>query len=165
MTDRKNKDKVLDKNGLKLLLLCQSANLILANGRLHSGRNIGEFTYCGHNGLSTVDYLLLNPNDASSLSDFNILLFNEFSDHAPIHISFPLKLSTNNPEKPTTCENPDTCADRVNFNQSRASIFRNKLGNSHEYLEQLTEQVNHGHVDDLYMRPVKMCLGRKATNK
>ena len=168
MTDRKNKDKVLDKNGRKLLLLCQSGNLIIANGRLHSDRNIGEFTYCGHNGLRTVDYLLLNPNDASSLSDFNILLFNEFSDHAPIHISFPLKLSTNNPEKPT-CENPDTCADRFNqsrasifrnklgnsheylerFNQSRASIFRNKLGNSHEYLEQLTEQVNNGHVDDI----------------
>ena len=148
MTDRKNKDKVLDKNGRKLLLLCQSANLIIANGRLHNDRNIGEFTYCGHNGLSTVDYLLLNPNDASSLSDFNILLFNEFSDHAPIHISFPLKLSTNNPEKPT-CENHDTCADRINFNESRASIFRNKLGNSHEYLEQLTEQVNNGHVDDI----------------
>ena len=110
--DRKNKDKVLDNNGRKLLLLCQTANLIIANGRLHSDRYIGEFTYCGHNGLSTVDYLLLNPNDASSLSDFDILLFNEFSDHAPIHISFPLKVSTNNPEKPTR-ENHDNCADRI----------------------------------------------------
>ena len=53
---RVNKDRILDYNGRHLLDICQSTGLLIANGRLLKGRNIGKFTFCGHRGQSTVDY-------------------------------------------------------------------------------------------------------------
>ena len=43
----------------------------------------GKFTFCSHQGQSTVDYLLLNLSDFDTLSHFDILDFTENSDHAP----------------------------------------------------------------------------------
>lgn len=63
LNPRVNSDHVVDSSGRRLLLLCQMSNLIIANGRLHHDKNIGNFTYCSQTGLSTVDYLLLHPND------------------------------------------------------------------------------------------------------
>lgn len=57
---RVNKDHVLDTHGRRLLLLCQSSGLLIANGRVHEDRNIGDYTCLSCNGLSTVDYLLAN---------------------------------------------------------------------------------------------------------
>ena len=54
---RKSRDCITDFNGLKLLNLCQSTGLLIANGRLHSEINTGKYTFCSH---SVVDYMLLN---------------------------------------------------------------------------------------------------------
>ena len=84
---RINKDRILDYKGRYLIELCQSTGLLIANGRLLGDENIGSFTFCSHQGQSTVDYLLLNYSDFETLSHFEILNFNEFSDHAPIAYS------------------------------------------------------------------------------
>ena len=76
---RVNRDHVVDASGRRLLLFCQSVNLIIANWRLYGDCNCGDFSF---NGMSTVDYLLLSPIDIPFLSDFRVLEFNEFSDQA-----------------------------------------------------------------------------------
>lgn len=87
-----NKDRVLDYHGLRMIDLCQSTGLLIANGRLSDDKNIGKFTFCSQLGQSTVDYLLLNLTDFDTISSFDILAFNEHSDHAPITFSLSLKI-------------------------------------------------------------------------
>ena len=87
---RSNKDRVLDYYGRYLLELCQSTGLLIANGRIFGDQNSGKYTFCSHQGQSTVDYLSMNYCDFESLSHFDILDFNEFSDHAPLTFNFHL---------------------------------------------------------------------------
>ena len=47
---RKSQDRITDYNGLKLLDMCISTGLLIANGRLHNDRNIGKYTFCSYNG-------------------------------------------------------------------------------------------------------------------
>ena len=93
---RANKDRVLDYYGRYLLELCQCTALLTANGRLYNDKNTGNFTFCSHQGQSTVDYLLLNFCDFDTLSHFEISEFNEFSDHAPL--SFNIYLNNQDPQ-------------------------------------------------------------------
>ena len=72
----------------------------IANGRLHNDRNIGKYTFCSYNGQSVVDYLLLNFSDFDCISYFDVLDFNEYSDHAPMTLNFSLKPRNIKPETP-----------------------------------------------------------------
>ena len=49
---------------------------------------LGQHTLVCNNGMSVVDYLLASPVDITHLSNFKILDFNEFSDHAPVFLTF-----------------------------------------------------------------------------
>ena len=89
---RVNKDHVIDTNGRRLIDLCKSTGLIIANGRLHKDLQLGEYTYCSHGGMSVVDYLLFNYNDNKCITDFKVLDFNEFSDHAPLYFTFSTRV-------------------------------------------------------------------------
>ena len=82
---RKIQDQITYYNGLKLLDMCLSTGLLIANGRLHDDRNVGKYTFCSQNGQSVVDYFLLNPLDFDCISYFDVLNFNEYSDHVPNH--------------------------------------------------------------------------------
>lgn len=122
---RVNRDHVIDASGRRLLLFCQTVNLIIANGRLYGDCNCGDFTYCSFNGTSTVDYLLLSPNDISFLSDFRVLEFNEFSDHASLYISFKRKqIMVNQTQSKCDANIP---SDRIIFDNGKAAIFRTEL--------------------------------------
>ena len=84
---RVNKDHVLDAHESKLIELCIAANLFIANGRLHGDRSIGNYTFINNNGMSVVDYLILQKNDFSFISNFDILLPSDLSDHNALHFS------------------------------------------------------------------------------
>ena len=71
--ERTNKDRVLDYNGLRLIDLCHTTGMLIANGRLLNNKYTGKFTFCSHIGQSTVDYLLMNFTDFNTLSYFDIL--------------------------------------------------------------------------------------------
>ena len=60
---RVNQDRILDYNGRHFLDLCQSTGLLIANGRLLNDHDKGSYTFCSHQGQSTVDYLLLNLSE------------------------------------------------------------------------------------------------------
>lgn len=84
---RQNKDHMIDHNGQKLISLCKATEHIIVNGRLHKDRE-GNFTFCSSHGSSVTDYLLCRMFDIDSISNFEILNWNEFSDHAPVYFTF-----------------------------------------------------------------------------
>ena len=79
---RHSVDKTINAFGRKLLQLCYITELTIANGRL--GNRVGKFTFCTMNGRSVNDYLLVSPSDYKLIKNFDVLNFNEFSDHAPL---------------------------------------------------------------------------------
>lgn len=141
---RVNSDHVLDTHGRRLLLLCQISGLLIANGRVHEDSNIGEHTFVSLNGLSTVDYLLANPLDILCLSNFKILNFNEFSDHAPLFFSMPCDI----PQKPVREQN-SRAELKIVLDESKADIFRSELVNNNETLLRLTGCVDNCPVDSV----------------
>ena len=87
--NRTNKDLKVNDYGLKMLNLCNEANLCILNGRAFHDKNIGEFTYCNKQGKSVIDFVLCNKFALYNVCDFNVYPFNCFSDHSVL--SFNLK--------------------------------------------------------------------------
>ena len=81
---RASVDSSINSHGVKLLDLCKSTCLRIANGRVG---NSCKQTFYSNNGTSVIDYLLATEYSFSSISDFTVHDFNEFSDHAPLHFS------------------------------------------------------------------------------
>ncbi|CAC5423263.1 unnamed protein product [Mytilus coruscus] len=86
---RHSLDSTTNAYGRKLLQLCFNTGLTAANSRLGKDQD-GKFTFCTSKGRSVNDYLLLSPDDYKLLSDFNVLEFNEHSDHAPLFFELVL---------------------------------------------------------------------------
>ena len=144
---RVNKDHVIDSSGRRLLLLCQMSYLIIANGRFHQDKEKRSYTYCSHNGLSIVDYLLLNPNDIPFVTDFAILEFNEFSDHAPVYFTLQSKSFQPKQARPEIHEKQS--ASLLCFDSDKVPLFRTYLLNNNDVLTGLMEQVNTGSIDGI----------------
>lgn len=142
---RTSKDRISDYNGLKLLNLCQCTGLVIANGRLHGDQNIGKFTFCSHMGQSIVDYLLLNFSDFEIISYFDILEFNEFSDHAPITFQFNLK----HQETQTfdTTQNEIFINRKIVWDDSKTDLFHTQLMNNNEAFSRLISDVRTEPID------------------
>ena len=85
---RTNKDTVLDANGIRLINFCISTNLLIANGRLHDDKSIGQFTYVGNYGMSVVDYVLSSQNDFKYINVFKIVSPTDLSDHCALNFCF-----------------------------------------------------------------------------
>ena len=85
--NRISKDKNTNTMGHELLEFCKTCLLFIANGRLGTDRNIGQFT-CKD--ASVVDYALVSYNMFDDVLDFNVFEYNEFlSDvHNAINIVF-----------------------------------------------------------------------------
>ena len=81
---RASVDKTSNAQGTLLLDLCKSTSIRIGNGRLDDGQN---FSFYSRTGASVNDYLLLRYESFSSVSNFQILDFNEFSDHVPLQLS------------------------------------------------------------------------------
>ena len=161
---RLNQDTVIDHNGRRLLQLCQSTDLLIANGRMFEDQ--GDFTFCSHMGLSTVDYLLLNFHDFDTLDSFCVSLFNEYSDHAPLMFSLITRPIQYNVQGQTT---PDELInnDRNNFRWKSENIprFRSIISDNSHVLDHLTDRLaddSPDHVvksftDTLYEWAVQSC--------
>ena len=141
---RKNQDRITDYSGLKLLNLCLSTGLLIANGRLHDDRNVDKFTFCSHNGHSVVDYLLLNFYDIVSESYFDVLSFNEYSDHAPVTLYFTLKPQN---IKPETSNNDFFINRKIVWGDSKVNLFHSQLINNNESIQRLIRDANTEPID------------------
>ncbi|CAC5395008.1 unnamed protein product [Mytilus coruscus] len=91
--NRASLDKSVDNYGNRLLQLCKSLELFIANGRLGKDSGIGALT-CKE--ATVVDYCILSPELFTHVCEFKILPFDAMiSDvHNGVHIEF---LSTNKP--------------------------------------------------------------------
>ena len=117
----KNEDKVIDSHGWKLIDLCKTTDHAIVNGRLCNDQN-GNFTFCSTRGLSVTDYLLTHKFNLDSLNNFQILDFNNFSDHAPIYFTFP--------RKPTVKQTKSSTGDskqKMVFNEEKIADFKDLL--------------------------------------
>ena len=81
---RRSLDSTCNPHGIKLLDLCKSTSMRIANGRLDSDHHIGTYTYTCHTGSSVIDYLILSQHDFSHIANLKIGSFCEWSDHAPL---------------------------------------------------------------------------------
>lgn len=121
---RTNKDRILDQHGRKLLELCKSTNFIIANGRLCDDLSVGEYTFCSTQGMSTVDYVLLESTDLYSLSNFQVLPLNEFSDHAPLFFS----LTSYNSKSHESIKHDESIQEtKVFWDTTKEQLFKNRL--------------------------------------
>ena len=118
---------VIDKNGRKLLSLCKATDHIIANGRLHKDQN-GEFTFCCKRGSSVTDYLLLNIFDIKTLKHFEILQWNNFSDHAAKNYSVFSKHTHMNPKIKVQMNR--NMKKKIVFDESRTNEFQHYLNHN-----------------------------------
>jgi exonuclease III len=136
---RVSQDHVIDTRGRRLLELCKSTGLMLANGRLGSDNNLGQLTFTGSNGSSVVDYCMLRPDDCTHITEFNVLSFNEFSDHAPLSLSICCVEPIVNIHAAKTEE---TCVNKIVWDESKADQFRGDLLENVHCLDSLTTRLN-----------------------
>ena len=116
---------MIDSYGKRLIELCKTTNLLIANGRLGSDKGIGEFTFYGQKGCSAVDYLLLSLLDFEFISHFNVCETTEFSDHAGINFGIFCKKRTQI-DQSTPYETPPR---KILWNENKAESFKNDVSN------------------------------------
>ena len=122
--------------------------MLIGNSRLYGDIDIGKYTFCSHNGQSTVDYLLLNLSDFEILSYFDVLDFNEFSDHAPITLQFNLKSPFKHTSNPT---NNETFINRkIIWDDSKTDLFHSQLMNNNEHFRRLISDARSEPIDPWY---------------
>ena len=100
---RVNKDVVINDYGYKLIDLCNTCDLAILNGRAGSDKFIGQTTFCGPKGESTVDYAICDKYVLKNITEFDISDHVAFSDHKML--SFKMKTFINlndNPENVST---------------------------------------------------------------
>jgi len=134
--NRFNLDKTVDAYGRKLLDLCISTGLLIVNGR-HSYDQNGEFTFCSDRGSSTVDYLLTVFDNFDSIESFNIIEFNEFSDHAPVRFQLKANYYSN-----TENSGNNTAPLKLKMDSSKFPRLYSLIAEDSERLNQLNSLID-----------------------
>ena len=68
--------------------------LRILNGR-HPGGHANDFTFSSASGLSVIDYVLCSADMIECVQEFIISSFNEYSDHAPLHLVLDIRCYNN----------------------------------------------------------------------
>lgn len=117
---RRSLDKVCNSHGLKLLDLCKSTALRIANGRLGNDHSVGMYTYASRTGCSVIDYVILGQNDFGCIKNFQINTFCEWSDHAPLSFGILTNTIPDIPDRPQ-------CRTRIKWDDALCGDFRRSL--------------------------------------
>ena len=132
---RQSNDNICNSHGLKLLELCKSTSLRIANGRLGNDCPVGAFTYSSRNGCSVTDYLILNQHDFGYIDNFQVLSFCEWSDHAPLSYNVSCNIvsnKTNDPQYST----------KIKWDGSLRDEFRSRLISKLTDLNYIVNQID-----------------------
>ena len=119
---RASLDKTCNNQGKRVLELCKSNQLRIANGRLGNVLNTSTFTFMNSQTATTIDYLLLCERDFNTVSKFCICDFNYLSDHAPLDFT----ISCFNPVVRDYNDNFYSFT-KTQWNDSLRDEFRHKL--------------------------------------
>ena len=83
LLSRQSFDSVCNSHGDNLLNLCKTFDLTILNGRV-KGDSLGQITYHGAKGVSTVDYIITNQQFFPNINYFIVNQPTPLSDHSPI---------------------------------------------------------------------------------
>ena len=143
VSPRVNKDHVLDPFGTRLIDMCKTTNLLIANGRLHSDRLVGDYTFVNHKGMSMVDYLLLNFDDFEYITQFEIMQINDLSDHSALHFCIERSCHNEAPREHNTGHDLFLAWD-----EAKIPTFREFLLDDISRLNQLTTNLLNNTIND-----------------
>ena len=121
-TKRHNSDTQSNNYGKRLLEVCKSFNLCIANGRLGSDKFLGNKT-C--KGSSVIDYAIMSPLLFTSVKEFEILPFEPLvSDaHSGIHISLECSAT----ESCQNFDNEDILITKATWKSELSNAFLHNL--------------------------------------
>ena len=80
---RNNCDNILNNHGKLLLQICKNCDLLILNGR-KKGDSLGNVTFHGRNGVSTVDYIVCDQVLFQNIEFFIVKPPTSISDHSQI---------------------------------------------------------------------------------
>ena len=125
---RSNLDLITNNNGISLIDLCQSLDMKIVNGRCGSDKGIGNFTFCGPNGSSVIDYCVVSTDILPCINKFDIGRLDKcLSDfHCPVSLCCNLSSSSmeSPPDLPPDC--PEDFVE-IEHNYTKRWIPENKF--------------------------------------
>ena len=96
--DRENFDNNINNHGKKLINLCKNTDMRIINGRT-KGDSLGQPTFHGQNGISTIDYTLCDQNTFQHIKHFIVKPPTYLSDHSQIISWFNIQTISNTEEQ------------------------------------------------------------------
>ena len=123
LPNRKNKDKVVNKSGEKLIEFCRRKDLLIVNGRTDEDKE-GELTFVTQQGSSCID-LVLTDTFTWSNNSIQLKIDERFeSNHFPVLISMKFLI--------TDLENEEKISktkwERYKWAQNKQENFNKKIG-------------------------------------
>ena len=94
LKDRQNFDTSINNHGKKLIEICKTCDLRILNGRT-LGDSLGQPTFHGKNGISTIDYIICNQNLLHNIKHLIVKPPNYLSDHSQVVAWFDLQPVSN----------------------------------------------------------------------
>lgn len=135
--ERHNSDVLQVNNyGKRLLEVCKSFNLCIANGRLGRDESLGKKT-C--KGSSVIDYVILSPLLFTAVKDFEILPFEPLvSDaHSGVYLSLTCTTSIAGQQE---IDNEDITVMKANWNSEASEVFLHHLNTND--INQFVDRLN-----------------------
>ena len=135
LPERVSMDTTCNSSGIKLLDICLSSDLRIANGRAGDDAGIGQVTFSSFSGQSVIDYALITQALFSEIECFKVHDFYTFSTHAPIQLTFKCKYAESNKQENYTCNK------RIVWDECKTDVFKNRVQNSVENLTEIVDNI------------------------
>ena len=97
LDSRNNTDTKINDGGKWLLDLCITKQLLIVNGRV-TGDIVGNYTYYGPNGSSTVDYFITHQSILNLVNYMKVHELTTISDHCAISMNIRLPFKKSDPD-------------------------------------------------------------------
>lgn len=151
---RVNPDNVVNQFGNRLIDLCKSSSIRIFNGRDVDGFS-NDYTYCGHNGMSVIDYLILNPSLFHCVKMFIVCDFNVLSDHAPLHLQMYTRSSLDERGTARADTHIGTEMSTYRWNDESNGSFLETLATNHESINESVIMAG-----EITQDSIDTCVGR-----
>ena len=123
---RANEDTGTNQLTSTLIEMLHTTGLVIANGRV-SGDTTGKITCMKWNGVSTVDYIIVDPPLLQRTKNMKVFDLTDFSDHRPL--SLTIKSKAENPLKTTQCHTTmiEKCPNKFKWDEEGKRRFKESL--------------------------------------
>ena len=124
---RNNYDNILNGHGKNLLQVCKNLDLRIINGRVR-GDSMGNITYHGRIGVSTVDYIICDQSLFQHVDYFLVKSPCYLSDHSQLVMGFKISsFSQNNSSEPTQVKPLNSLPAQFAWGEDSPVLFKKEL--------------------------------------